>query len=196
MPATQRLRILRRGIVAGVCLLAGGVPTHGQRPAPFIRVSSSTTPRVSDLRVLRQQRVDIASLALLSDAPASSVLQLDFFADVSFRAVRERVERTAAGVAWIGSLEGYPRGQAVLVAVGNEFVGHIYAPFGFFRVERQSGTYVAQQLVPQSFEHQSDLVEAPRGGERVTISRPTAVDDEHVIDLLVAYTNDAAKGFG
>ena len=151
---------------------------------------------MSDLRVLRQQRVDIASLALLSDAPASSVLQLDFFADVSFRAVRERVERTAAGVAWIGSLEGYPRGQAVLVAVGNEFVGHIYAPFGFFRVERQSGTYVAQQLVPQSFEHQSDLVEAPRGGERVTISRPTAVDDEHVIDLLVAYTNDAAKGFG
>lgn len=197
MPGTQRLRLLRRGIVIGVCVLSASVPMHGQRPAPFIGVSSSASPPVSDRRVLRQQRVDVDSLARLSDVQASSVLQLDFFSDVTFRAVRERVERTAAGVAWTGSLDGYPQSQAVFVTAGDELIGHVYAPFGFFRVERQAGSYVVQQVAQPEFDG-SDLVEAPRTGRggAVTISRPSAVDDEHVIDVLVAYTNNALKGFG
>ena len=153
---------------------------------------------MSDGRVLRQQRVDIGSLAVLSDAQASGVLQLDLFADVSFRAVRERVERTAAGVAWIGSLEGYPHGQAVLVAAGDEFIGHIHAPFGFFRVERQPAGFVVQQRAEELPEQGSDLVRPPRtpGAASPPVTRAAAVDDEQVLDLLVVYTQMALKEFG
>lgn len=98
----------------------------------FVRRSGLPTPPVLDIEVLRQQRIEVPSIALLSDPQRSAVLQLDLFADVTFRAVRERLEPTAHGISWVGSLEGYPDSDAIFVLVEDELLGHIYAPFGFF----------------------------------------------------------------
>lgn len=133
-----------------------------QQAVPFIRLSRLPTPAVLDPGVIRQQTVDIPSPMLLSDAQRSAVLQLELFSDVSFRVVRQRLEPTLHGVSWVGTLDGHPENAAVFVQVGDEVMGHVYAPVGSFRVGRdRTGTYLAQQIAP-TIERGSDAVIPPR----------------------------------
>jgi hypothetical protein len=185
------------GAVVLACVVLQSVRTPGQDQSAFVRLSSQATPRVTDLSVVRQQRIDVPNPVLLSDPQRSAVLSVNLFSDVSFRAVRERIETTAHGSAWIGALEGYADSNAVFTVVENELLGHIYAPFGFFRIERQAGGhYIAQQIDLRG--GTGDDVEVPR---RPPASRTTsqwstsAADDGSVIDVLVTYTRDALKNF-
>src|SRR3990167_8578528 len=188
---------LRRVCVFFVAVLLHCHNAAGQA-VPFVRLSTARTPTVVDPDVLRQQTVDIPSPMLLSDPQRSAVLQLDLFADVSFRAVRERLEPTLYGMSWVGTLEGYPGSTAVFVQVDDEVVGHLYTPFGFFRLDRErSGTYLVQQVAPTT-RQESDAVIPPRDE---IASAPAAApiagaDDGSIIDVLVAYTRDALNGFG
>ena len=170
----------------------------GQQAAPFVRISTLRTPTVLDQDVLRQQVVDVPSPMRLSDPGDSAVLRLDLFPDVSFRAVRERIEPTLHGISGVGTLEGYPDSTAVFVQVGDEVIGHMYAPFGLFYLARQQdGTYLVQQLAP-TIERQSDAVVPPTGElANAPAAAPIAgADDGSNIDLLVAYTRDAANAAG
>jgi len=165
----------------------------------FVRRSALPTPPVLDVEVLRQQRVEIPSVSIMSNPQQSAVLQLDLFADVSFRAVRERLEPTAHGMSWVGVLEGYPESTALFVLVKDELIGHIYTPFGFFRIERQAdGTYLVQQIDQSAFPEGPDVIETPpeaadRSTDDVSSGR---ADNGSVMDVLVAYTRNALAGFG
>ncbi|MBI4266264.1 MAG: hypothetical protein HY657_17965 [Acidobacteria bacterium] len=135
-----------RSLLVILTVLCGHVAL-AQQASPFVRRSPLATPPVTSVEVVRQQRLEVTSPALLTDPDQSRVLQLDLFADVSFRALRERLEPTADGMSWIGVLEGYPVSSVVFVLVRGELMGHIYAPFGFFRIERhQNGSYLVQQI--------------------------------------------------
>ena len=186
------------GAVVLACVVLLSVRTPGQDQSAFVRLSLQATPRVTDLSVLRQQRIEIPNPALLSDPQRSTVLNLNLFSDVSFRAVRERIETTAHGIAWIGALEGYADSNAVFVVVENELVGHIFAPFGFFRVARQTdGFYMAQQIDPQ-VTRPNDVELVPPTGTSALSTFPrwtTSADDGSVIDILVAYTQEALRKF-
>ena len=87
------------GLLAVVIILCGRAAS-AQESVSFVRRSDVPTPPVTDNAVVRQQRVDIPLPALLADPDRSRVLQLNLFADVSLRAVRERLEPTAHGVSW------------------------------------------------------------------------------------------------
>jgi peptidyl-Asp metalloendopeptidase len=188
------------------CVLAAGALSAwgsseeavvAQQPVLLTRLSSSATPRITSLDVVRQQTIEITSAALLADEQRSSVLQLDLFADVSFRAVRERIEPTANSLSWVGRLEGYEGSSALFVVVGDELVGHVYAPFGFFRVARQAnGLYLAQQVDPEAA-RSNDVEIVPPTSRVLSTSAQLAAstDDGSVIDILVAYTKEALTKF-
>lgn len=169
-----------------------------QQVVSLVRISTSQTPAVVDLDVLRQQTVEIPSPTPLSDPQRSEVFQLDLFSDVSFRAVRQRFEPTLYGTSWVGTLDGYPESRALFVEVAGEVIGHLYAPFGFFRIAPDRGNaYLVQQLAP-AVERESDAVIPPRAepDSGPSTVREAAADDGSVIDVLVAYTRDALNGFG
>ena len=88
----RRLTVL----AAVACVLCGAL-VRGQEPAPFVRRSSAPLPLSTDRRIIRQQRVDVAAPVLLADVNRSLVLQLDLFVDVTFRALRTRLDATVGG---------------------------------------------------------------------------------------------------
>jgi len=185
-------------------LLAGlafeGAPASAQSPPPFVARSTTPAPALVDPAVLRQQRVEVASPAVLHEAAPSRVLVLDLFGDLRVRAVRRRIEPTPQGWTWTGVLEGYPDSTAVFSAVGDELTGHIYAPFGFIRIERQrDGSYLAQQVDPLASQEGSDAVmppPEPADADASPRSEAASTDDGSVIDVAIAYTSDALGGFG
>ena len=195
---------MKRALVAALAALSlsfmiqGGSSAQQSTATQYVRRSTLPTPSVQDAAVLRQRRVEISSPLALLDAERSRVLELDLFPDVSFRAVRERLEPTAHGVSWVGVLDGYPQSTAVFVLVENEVVGHIYAPFGFFRIERQrDGSYLVQQVDQSAPVEGDDAIEPPTDGVPALDIAPLGVgDDGSVIDVLVVYTRDAMNGFG
>jgi hypothetical protein len=169
---------------------------------PAIRRSAEATPRVTDASIVRQQRVEITAFADLADPARSRVLALDLFPDVSFRAIRRSSGATGDAVTWSGTLEGYPGSSAVFAVVGDEVLGHLQAPFGFFRIESQAaGGYLVKQVNQGTFpEGPDELIPPP---EEPAAPRPEAdtrwrplADDGSVVDLMVAYTQDALAGFG
>lgn len=168
---------------------------------PLVRRSAAATPLITDRAVIRQQRVEVDVPGGLSDPARSQVLRLDLFADVSFRAVRQELTRTANGVTWSGALEGYPGSSAVFAETTAGVIGHIHAPFGFFRVEsRADGGYLVQQIDQSLFPESPDAVPAPNdptAAQRLADEPPTgAIDDGSVVDVLVAYTEQARAGYG
>ena len=181
-----------------MCVIWADATVESQTPQSFIRLSSLATPGTTLREVIRQQRVEITSLGLLSDPQRSTVLQLDLFRDLSLRVVRERIERTAHGISWVGVVEGYRPSNALFVVVGDHLVGHIYLPFGFFVIERQANrSFLVKQIDQREFDRGSEPVISPRAvaaAERDTV-RTGSADDGTVIDLLIAYTQDVPGGF-
>ena len=184
--------------IALYCALAAPIAS-AQQPLPLVRRVPAVGPARVSVDVLRQQRVDVVSPEALRDPARSEVLTLDLFADVSFRAVRNRLEPTAHGTAWTGTLDAYPDSSVVVVLAGGELMAHVYAPFGFFRVQRdEQGNYVVQQTRPDDETEGNDAVSVreaePAAGPR-SVSPPLA-DRGNVIDVMVVYTPDALAGFG
>jgi hypothetical protein len=176
-----------------------------QQALPLVRRAAVATPRVADVRVVRQQAVEVAPVAL-GDLQRSPALQLDLFPDVSFRALRTRAAPTGHGMSWVGVLDGYPGSAAVFAMVGDELVGHLYAPFGFFRIQRGDSGYLVQQVEPGPGEddvvadpgpwpRETDASRAMSREERVgTLAHPD--DSGALIDVMVIYTRSALEGFG
>ena len=194
----SRLPRLGLAVVLGVCVIWADATIESQTPQSFVRLSSLATPGATLREVIRQQRVEITSLGLLSDPQRSTVLQLDLFRDLSLRVVRERIERTAHGISWVGVVDGYRPSNALFVVVGDHLVGHIYLPFGFFVIERQANrSFLVKQIDQREFDRGSEPVISPQAvsaAERDT-ERTGSADDGSVIDLLIAYTQDVPGGF-
>ena len=127
------------------------------------------------------------------------VLDLNLFRDVSFRALREHQEPTAHGVSWAGKLEGYPMSDAVFVLVDDVLVGHIYAPFGFFRIERGGdGVYLVQQIDQSLLEGPNDDSVIPPAGvaPSAALNITAPADSSNQLDVMVVYTPDVLRGWG
>jgi hypothetical protein len=191
---------LSPGVCAAVVCCALTVPVaSAQESLPLVRRIPSAGLATVNAGVLRQQRVDVVAPEALRDPARSQVLTLDLFADVSFRAIRTSLEPTAHGTAWTGTLDAYPESSVVAVLTDGELMAHVYAPFGFFRIQRdEQGNYAVEQTRPDDDIERDDAVVAREAGPVATarsLSSPFA-DSGSVIDVMVVYTRDALTGFG
>ena len=199
MPVSPRF-----GFLVALCVAApGSALAQVAPPAPLVRQAAAPTPAVTDATIVRQRRVEVTSLTAFAD---SARLRLDLFPDVSLVAMREGVQRVNAGISWTGRLEGYPTSSAVFSQVGGAFAGHVYTPFGFFRIDGSpAGGYLVQQVDDQPASDRDDSVPADESGPTRDSGPPAARGGVRVraqavgattIDVMVVYTASAATQLG
>ncbi len=204
MPMTRFETARRIGCLAAALCVAIHGPAFAQvvPPEVLVRVATAPTPPVTDPTIVRQRRVEIASLATLA---GNARLRLDLFPDLSLVAVREGMQGANAALSWTGRLEGYPNSSVVLAQARGVFAGHVHAPFGFFRIDRSpTGGYLVQQVDDAAVSGRDDSLPATdtvpagdpappaRDGVRI---RPQAVDGT-IIDVMVVYTPSAVTNIG
>ena len=190
-----------RTVCAAFALVFSAFPlAAAAQGAPFTVIAPS--PAVGPLRAepdaVRQEHITISQPRRLVDPQQSAVLELRLFQDVSFRAVRERVEPLAEGGAWIGTLDGYPGSTAVFVLHGDDVHGTVYAPFAVFRIEPGPGdVHIVRQIAARVLSPDDDVARPPEPTPSATSSVPPASgDDGTSIDVLIAVTSDALAAFG
>ena len=132
-------------------------------------------------------------------------MRLEFFPDVSYTAVLDRVTLTANGVTWLGHLEGLPLSTAVFARVGGAIAGFVESRLGQFTVESDAlGGYTVQQIdsgISQQLQNDAIIPPAigPSTGLRPPLpSRASAPSSDAVVDILVVYTENivALQGGG
>jgi hypothetical protein len=190
------VRASRLYLGIAVTLLSSN-PAFAQQPLELIRPSSQASPTLLSPDVIRQRRVEVSGAASLFAVEQSRELRLELFPDVTVRAVRQRIDATASGLSWVGRLEGYPESDVIFVAVGDELVGNVYAPFGVFRIAREGGGYLVQQVDLSQQPQIDDAVIAPEipvEAAARTVAR-SGRDSGTLIDVMVVYTQDALNGF-
>ena len=189
----------RRLWLAAVLFALRPTPAVAQEPLVLL-APVATVSQASSVNIVRQRRIEVPGAARLMSPDASRELRLDLFPDVTLRAIRQRLEPTASGMSWIGVVEGYPLSDVVFVQVGNELVGNVFTPFGLFRLAREGGAYVVQQLDPSREIHDVNdavvPVEEPSRGVRSLAPALSSPDNGALIDVMVVYTRDALAGSG
>ena len=184
------------GTLVAVLGLFAIVSAQEGPPAAFITMSTTAGATTSDPGVIRQQRVNIGNPRILADQRASDVLELSLFRDMSVRARRDRLGRTASGVTWSGTLDGYPDSRVIFTLSGDTVAGSVYAPFGFFRIDRtRTNDYMVQQIDPSTISEVPGL-SSPSNGVTTEPRLKTFSDNGHTVDLIVFYTPAAAAGWG
>ena len=189
---------LRRFWLAAALFLSHPAAGLAQEPLVLLAPVATLSPARS-VEIVRQRRVDVPGAARLMSAEASRELRLDLFPDVSLLATRRRLEPTANGMSWVGVLDGYPLSDVVFVQVGDQLVGNVFTPFGVFRLAREGGAYVVQQLDEGNEIHDvNDAVIPPDEalGARTFAPALASPDNGGLIDVMVVYTRDALAGFG
>jgi peptidyl-Asp metalloendopeptidase len=185
-------RLCAFALVGAFC----SAPALGQ-DLTLLREITSVARALPAANVVREQQLELAPSALAALHQAARVT-LNLFPDVTIRAVRQQVEPTADGFTWVGTVEGYPEGAAILAVVRDELVGHIYTPFGFLRIQRDANAaYVVQQVAGDAVHEGNDVLPAEPGLTTAGIETwKTMADSGNTIDVMVVYTGAAAAGWG
>ena len=122
---------------------------------------------------------------------------LNLFADVSLRASSERIDwRPGGDYTWYGPIEGTEQGQAILVVQGGDAAGNITLPGASYQIRPLGdGVHLIREIDPSAFPDEGPPERPPLPLERGSTSRDAqgAGDDGSVIDVLVAYTENAAN---
>jgi hypothetical protein len=91
----------------------------------FTEVSYSQGKEKQDSTIIRSRYAQV-NFDYLKEA---EVIDLNLFDDVSFKAVKERVEvRSENQYSWLGSIEGVEHGQVILVVEHGDLAGNISNP--------------------------------------------------------------------
>ena len=193
-------------LVALAGLVASGAMAQTQTAPTFVRLSADQgPPRAREVHVLRERRVDL-DLAVLGGAGSAYAqrMRLEFFPDVSYTAILDRVTHTADGVTWSGHLAGLPLSTAVFARVGGAITGSVASRLGQFTVESDGlGGYTVQQIdsgISQQLQNDAIIPPAigPSTGLRLAPRRASAPSHDAVVDVLVVYTENivALQGGG
>jgi hypothetical protein len=182
----------------------------------------SDAPNVSPLRVpdspqitrSRFVRVNFDQLGAPAEALASQTytdtervaavsrqITLNLFDDVTVMAQLDHLVRNESGtVSWMGHLVGVPFSTVILTVGDGLLYGAVNSPGGAFEIRQISGeTHVIQEINQAAFNELPDTPLAPQPrtqAELAAAAEMPMADNGSVIDVLVAYTDDARTGAG
>jgi hypothetical protein len=136
-----------------------------------------------------------------SVAGVSPQIKLNLFDDVTVVAQLDRIVRNESGTySWIGHLVGVPLSTVVLTVGDGLLYGIVNSPEGVFEIKQISGeTHVIQEINQAAFNESPDTPLAPQPrttSELAAAAETPMTDNGSVIDVLVAYTDDARNGAG
>ncbi len=200
----------------GVAVAAPPVPDApaaatitGTQAAPldlFSNVATTTPlPRLPEATTKRAvvKQLSPQALAVLATEPITPdlLLQVALFPDASYIVQFEHVVHNASGsVSWLGRLQGDDLSQVVLTTRAGMVYGTIYSPSGVFEMTQITGNqYLIREIDQSGFgENPNDAVPVPAASISTLNEQPAApqIDDGSVVDVIVAYTDDARVAAG
>ena len=199
-------------LVAGLFACVFGVAVQAQLAAPGLFADANTAD--ADIRydqpaeVARYRYVEV-DLGLLPGREqeadgATPEITFNLFSDVNFIGVVKRVEKSPeTGTAWIGELKGKAGGSFTLVVLEDTFIAHIASTSGIFEVSYAAdGLYRVVQIDQSEFRDHPEgtyehlLDNLPLDGAMPQGDVGSQADSGSVIDIMVAYTDDARAAEG
>jgi len=164
-------------------------------PAGLFNISDATLTPSDGANVIRSRLVTINF-----DELQKARIQLNLFPEATFTVVRTKVEMNASGsISWIGRVDGMEGTIIVLVLRDEMLTGLITTPVGSYRVTYLGdGVHAVQQMdlayaLPSVAGVLRDyLVPEITAQRRAEANAVSDADDGSVIDIMVAYTDDAA----
>jgi hypothetical protein len=185
-----------------------GPAVLAQQPSGLFVEVAPAAPPAGDQRVVtdrttvrvRTVRIDFPRLGARDARPgAGATVELNLFDDVSYVAVRDRIDSTAHGFVWIGHIRGVELSTVTLATENGVMSGSIQTPDAAYAIRSAgAGLHAILQIDPGAF---------PPEAEPPPVSLPTAhVGDQaldelqgdtgSLIDVMVLYTPAAAAAAG
>ena len=127
-------------------------------------------------------------------------MTLNLWDDAQFDALMDRTARTSAEYSLSGRLAGVPHGTATLVVNGDVVVGTVWTPAGLYDIRTADGRQVLREvdvasLPPLAMPMVRDY-SATRSGANVKAQSDDGLDDGSFVEVLVLWTERAAKKAG
>lgn len=173
-------------------------------------VAATHQSALDDLTVKRVRPVTIRVDLLGGSEPTQAIraanegisqqVLLNFFDDAILVALLDQVVVNPSGsYSWIGHLADTQLSQVILTVREELMDGSIIFPGGIYRIQQVDGAIHTVSEIDQSAipEDEVTLVNnTPEEDMQAAALSTTAVDDGSLIDVLVAYTDDARAGAG
>lgn len=125
-------------------------------------------------------------------------VSLNLFPDVNYTGVVSRTWTDSWGSYWTGTLKGVEDGYFYLTVVDGVFMAHVGSPQGIYEVTLASGDlYKAIRIDQAKFvDHNEAWTFEPSGEVIPEGSLGDTADTAAIIDIMVAYTDDARAAAG
>lgn len=177
---------------------AGGTELFGNGPA----YDEVARPLEAHMARARYVTVNTAMLFGANGKPLGKgilpEITLNIFDDATFTGRVSRVWQDRWGAYWTGSINGVPGGYFHLTVSDGVLMAHVASPRGVYEVAiAPDGQYRAVQIDQSKFVDEVPNVNYPAPGPVLSKDSlgPTA-DAGDVIDIMVAYTDDARSAAG
>lgn len=177
---------------------AGGTDLFGDGPA----YDAIARPLETHVARARYVTVNTSMLFSMDGKPLGKgvlpEITLNLFDDATFTGRVSRVWQDRWGAYWTGKLNGVAGGYFHLTVVDGAFMAHVASPRGVYEVALTAdGQYRAVQIDQSKFVDEIPNVKYPPPGPILSSDSlgPNA-DSGEVIDIMVAYTDDARTAAG
>jgi hypothetical protein len=205
----SRLNPMATAALAALLFLPAAPNAFAAVPAPLFAPSSASADwaKLNEPPIVRSRLVAI-NFGLLANADGSPraadesnrTLLLNLFPDISFTAIRDRVEvDSPVSFSWIGTLDGVALGQATLVVRDGIMAGTISMPGRLFQVRYLGGgAHAVVELNPGLFPPGAEPIPVYPGSSEAAPApgADAEPDDGSLIDVLVVYTAAARAAAG
>jgi len=199
--------VRRKILLVAVLLLACPVFAAGSdSPNLFGVVSDAVKPVASDGVVVVRSRPVQVDLTLLQSVKSSmregravsKPFFLNLFDDVVLETTIRKTGKTFfGGDAYVGTIQGEPYSQVILIAKRGIVSGNISVPGHFYQLRYGSGgLHRVQEIDQTQFPSELPPVPVTVQTESDRFSEDTATDSADLIDVMVVYTADARDGAG
>jgi hypothetical protein len=146
-----------------------------------------------DPTVVRSRNVYVVNQAALQ---GEDTITLNLFSDVSFNAVKDRVEKRGTGsYTWFGSVEGVKNSQVILTVENGGMAGNITVDGQMYQVrDTGSGIHSVREIDQSGFADCFPPTPVDAEPDEEDLPKGSMLDDGSTIDIMVVYTAAAAVG--
>ena len=146
-----------------------------------------------DPTVIRSRNVNVVNLDALQ---GEDTITLNLFSDVSFNAVKDRLEkRGTGGYTWFGSVEGVKDSQVILTVENGGMAGNITVDGQMYQVrDTGSGIHSVREIDQSGFPECFPPTPVDATSDETDVPKGYMQDDGSTIDIMVVYTAAAAVG--
>jgi hypothetical protein len=140
--------------------------------------------------------VNFTNIVNIGALQGEDIITLNFFDDVSFTAIKDRLEKRGANrYTWFGSIKGLKHSQVILTVENGSIAGNITVDGQVFQVRGiGNGIHSVREIDQSAFPDEIPPTPIDVGPDELDVPEGSMLDDGSIIDIMVVYTAAAAVG--